>query len=468
MSASDERGGLIFTDVGPTSPTAEDIRNRLAVILRETFGVDLDVATETPQGQLLDSWTSIVFDKNNSLIFLVEQWNPETAEGRYQDNINKIYFHNRKPAQPTLVNCVCIGRRFITIPAGSLAEDNLGRQFQAVDPIIIGSDGTGTGYFAALTPGPVSVPAETLQTIVSGDVDGWDTINNPQPGITGSYEESRLEMERRRYDTVAKNGHGNASAIVGAIDNLDDVQHVAFEENVSDHVRVMSGVIVPGHSLFLSVLGGNNATIGRTIMEQRNIGCGYAGNTPITVYDQVPETGETIETNMVINRPLPVRCRVQVTIRSIENVTPADISDIIRTEIVATWNGQRNIPRVKSGADIMASDFYCPLQNIGYRYFLDQILVSRMNPVVTTVPEDDLYYDNPTFGRLTKTTEMLVSQYPQFFSFMYGGCFIINDSDAPDPVGWTDWGNSFVSRLDEFPTLVADDVEVIDLAETGL
>ena len=60
--------------------------------------VDLNTDPETPAGQLIDSQTAAVTEKDTELLYLCDQFDPAKNEGIFQDAIAKIYFLSRKAA----------------------------------------------------------------------------------------------------------------------------------------------------------------------------------------------------------------------------------------------------------------------------------------------------------------------------------------------------------------------------------
>lgn len=465
-NTSDINGGLIFYDTGPTAPGADMVRHRLGVKMRDAWGVNIDLSTDTPQGQILDTWSTIAHDKNGKLLYIVEMWNPQTAEGRYQDNICKIYFHSRHPAQPTRVLCQVIGVAGVTIPAGKIVQDNLGRTFINPDPVVIGVGGTGEGWWECQEAGPIVVAPNTLTQIVT-TTPGWDVITNEDRSgsmLVGSYEESRMALEHRRYDTVAKNAHGNMDSIVGDIRNLEEVIAASYKENVGDNPCLMGGVIVPGHSFFVSILGGEDMDIAEAIYHRKDGGCGYSGNTPLTYYVQAEGDKDTVTHYYVINRPIDTPARARITIKSDTRLTPGNIKILVAQRFLDTWYGAYNIPRIKPGAEVYAAWFYCSLESIGVPYELVNVEICRRDMYDTTIPpENFLYYDDVLEKDLYKSTQHLVAEYPQYFSFTPNGGFIIDDSQNDPPTTFTEWQEIVEFRMDENPTILFDDIEVIDL-----
>ena len=56
----------------------------------------LNVDPETPQGQIIDSQVASVNQKDSEVLYLAQQFDPRTAEGRFQDALAEIYFIKRK------------------------------------------------------------------------------------------------------------------------------------------------------------------------------------------------------------------------------------------------------------------------------------------------------------------------------------------------------------------------------------
>ena len=74
------------------SPDTATVRDAVETDWQAAFGNRLNPDPATPQGQLITSETAIVQDKNSQLLFLASMFNPETADGIYQDALAKIYF----------------------------------------------------------------------------------------------------------------------------------------------------------------------------------------------------------------------------------------------------------------------------------------------------------------------------------------------------------------------------------------
>lgn len=321
----------------------------------------LNTEPETPAGQLIDSQTAAIADKDAEVLYLANQFNPETAEGIWQDALAKIYFLKRKNAQPSEAVCTCTGLTGTVIPAGALIQSPQGDgiQWSCAEDTTIPLSGSISVRFVCLTTGPIMASADTLTQIVTV-VPGWDSVTNPTAAIVGRDEETRIELEKRRYASVAANAHGSVAALYGAIANIEDVIDVVVLENATNETVVQWGVPIPGHSVVISVSGGDNALIAKAIYEKKDAGCGTAGNTTVT-YQDTSLPGMPIYSYQ-IERPQTVPFNVKATIQATSS-TPENIETLIKSAILNNFNGLggQGDTRVGMARTVYASRFYCPI-----------------------------------------------------------------------------------------------------------
>ena len=389
MSQSD----IMFTPTGPQVPPTSRVKAAQLANWQAAFDNKLNPDDRTPQGQMVTSQTAIVQDKNNQLLYLINQFDPTVAEGIYQDAIARIYFLDRHPERSTVVLYRCGGLAGVFIPGTdadpSLAPDGPALVEAGGYTLACTASGTipASGFiwlpFACLTPGPIEIPAHTVTTIVRA-VPGWDTVNNEFPGAVGQHVESRAAFERRRYNSVAKNARSVLAAVYAEVGGLPGVIDLLCRQNRKPYPVDRGGVTLGEHSIYVCVLGGEDAAIAKAIYEKNSAGSDYNGNTSYAYTDPVTGAVETVW----FQRPDELALMVQITYRP-SSATPSDIDNRIRAVVLADFYGEYIPPgetapvhgRVQIGDTLDASRFYCPLGHAGTHGLIAiKVAVASENP----------------------------------------------------------------------------------------
>ncbi len=100
---------VTFVKTGLLVPDEIDILNGRLSDLSTALGGQMSTSLTSPQGQIAVSDSAIIADKNDQLLAIVNQINPDYASGRFQDAIGRIYFLDRTPASGTTVTAKCTG-----------------------------------------------------------------------------------------------------------------------------------------------------------------------------------------------------------------------------------------------------------------------------------------------------------------------------------------------------------------------
>lgn len=353
---------------GFTAQETSVVRANIAQEWKNAFATDpklppLDTNPETPAGQLIDGETALASEKDNDMIFLANQFNPKNAVGVFQNALAAIYFMQRKVAQPTYVTCQVSGSYGTTIPYGAIVQDVNGYTFINTRVVTIGSGGTAEIYVRCTETGAVEVASGTVTKIITV-VPGWDSVNNAAAGVTGRDEESQAALENRRAGSVAKNSHGAVASLYGTIADLNNVIACLVLENRGNASATISGVTVAGHSVYISVYGGDDTDIARIIYNKLDAGCGTSGNTAVTynpASDNIADQPDALYT-YYIERPTVVEANIKVTVSDAETTA---LTNAIKNAVVNNFNGNGNFRRVKMGDTLYASRFYADVINAG-------------------------------------------------------------------------------------------------------
>jgi hypothetical protein len=354
----------VFTPQGLKVSTTAEVKEYLSSEFKRIFGAELNTADYTPQGQLITSLTAIIQDKDTSLLDVVNNFNPELADGVYQDAIAAIYFLTRRSAEPSVAACVCEGLPGTYIPglrdvSPATAISTNDDLFVCMKGGTIGDNGSVTLDFCSDESAPIRVEANTINKIYKA-IRGWDTVNNPEIGTMGAYEESRADFETRRRVSVQRNATGTLYAVYSNIMQIDDVIDCLVRENPYNQQIYISSKPLNPHSIYVVVEGGESADIANAIYLRKSLGCDTNGSVAETVIDSVTGAEYTIR----FDRATRLEIIAQISVLT----SPDKTADDVRTVIIDDFSGKTSEGETaaKIGKEVYASRFYKPLFAAGF------------------------------------------------------------------------------------------------------
>jgi uncharacterized phage protein gp47/JayE len=350
---------LQITDNGILAPSTDEVIDGLWDMFKAAFGKDLNAAMNTPQGQLVTSLAAIITDERNQMINLLNQFDPRYAQGIWQDGLGYIYFMTRKMATHSSVELVLTGLAGTSIAAGTSFNDDNGNAWQITHKTVIGSDGKAVAQAQCATSGSVNAAPDTITTIPKA-IAGLDRITNPYAAIAGVNEESRVDFEKRRHASVAINSKNTNASTYGAVADLPDVKDVYVIDNPTD-ATISVGVTnypVIRNSILVSVVGGNDEAIARTILNKAGSGCSFNGNTECIIADteNFPVRPPTYTVKFL--RPAIVPVFFQVMVDDKDSLSHQD-SEAIKAAITKGFT--TGATKAAIGQPVIASKFICPV-----------------------------------------------------------------------------------------------------------
>lgn len=380
--------GLTITYQGITVPQATAIRTGVLADYNVAFGGNLNVTSSaTPQAHLADNLTQNITDANAAVSSVVAGVDPATSEGRFQDAIGRIYFLTRKGAAASVVLATVTGQPGAVLSAGALARDVNGLYWTSSGAVTFPIGGVAEVEFACATTGPIQLGIGELNRIAQASP-GWDAISNAGAAVTGASFESRAEFEARRFASVAGNGSGSAPSIRGAVWKVPGVIDVyAYDNRIDDPVTIgPTDFPVPGHCVYVAVVGGSDADVAKAIYQRKNGGCNLTGNTTAQVVDD--ESGVAIPYpvyQIQFERPAALAVKFSVSIKSSASL-PANISDLVKASILDTFNGASDYAsRARVGGLIFASSYYAGIAAIS-----SSVLILSVKVGTTTASLDSI------------------------------------------------------------------------------
>lgn len=374
---------LIFDpDTGFSVSEVSDLRDEVAAqwvnAFKETGRPDLNTDPETPQGQLIDSQTAAIQQKDAELAFIASMFNPKTAKGIWQDALGNIYFLKRKQAINSSAVCTLTGRNGTTVAAGAQIRSSYDQTLWSLnEAVTIGVTGTVSGVFTCQAAGAVSAGAGTLDQIVT-TTPGWDSVANPGAAVLGTIAETQAAFEARRYQSVAKNSRSADASVYARVADLTDVVATYVTSNRTNVNQTVDGYTLKPHSIYVAVLGGSNSEIADAIYNSLSAGCDYNGNTTVSVTDEYTGAVEDV----TFMRPTDYPIYIRVTVQDDSNL-PDGYTDTIKDAVYNNFYGldtsttinDENILRVVMNTDLYASRFLPSILNAG----LNQVLRTELS-----------------------------------------------------------------------------------------
>lgn len=352
---------IVFTPTGPVAPTEAQILAGVQADQNVAFDGGLNPALSTPQGQLAQSQTAIIGANNDLFTYMVNMFDPNLSEGRWQDGIGYIYFITRNPAEPTVATATCSGLDGVAIPIGALAQDQDGNVYSCTSGGTI-VNGQVDCEFTCTVPGAIACPAGSLSIIYQA-VNGWDSVTNAQDGAIGQDVETRSAFEARRFQSVAKNSLGALPSVLGEVLAVTGLLDAYVTQNPTSSPVSVGGVTIPGHCLYVCALGGTDQDVADAIWTKKAPGCDTVGNTTVTIYDtNYNPPYPSYEINFERPSPAPILFAVDIVNSS---SVPSDAADQIQQAIISAFSGGDGGGRARIGDTIYASRFYAPVAALG-------------------------------------------------------------------------------------------------------
>ena len=366
---------------GFSADDVSDVRTAVAQAWKQAFRSDntaeLNTEPETPAGQIIDSQTASITQKDSELLYLANMLNPLKATGIFQDALGEIYYIRRKPAIASSAVIKCTGLPGTVIPVSaqimSTADDTV---WQNTEAQTIGADGTCECVFECQSAGLISAAAGTLSRI-NTMVAGWDTAVNEAAAVVGQNAETQGAFEARRYASVGLNSRGTITAVYARVANCANVVSCIVRENKTNMPIEIDGYYLKAHSVFVSVVGGSDEDIAEAIYNSCSAGCDYNGNTTVAVTDSATKAVE----NVIFYRPEEFDVYVKVTLQGKDSL-PDEYETTVKSAVYNNFYGESTatiggdpILRVVAGDTVLASRFIPSVLDSGIAQVV-RILVS--------------------------------------------------------------------------------------------
>lgn len=276
-----------FDSYGLQTLTQNEIVESLTKEMQEIYGEDINVDSNSPDGQLINIFAQIIEDQYELLHQVNASFDPDQAIGTVLDQRCAINGVQRKAGTYTYVQIDVTTDRSVTLEGldNNSAEDSYtisdseGNQFVLANTSNL-SSGTTSLRFRASNIGNVEVTPNTITTPVT-IVLGVISVNNPGVATEeGINEETDAELRERRKRSVSIANQGYTDGLLAALENIDGVTKANVYQNRGSSTDADG---IPGHSIWVVVSGGTNEEIGKVMDFKVAGGVGMKGTQSVNV-----------------------------------------------------------------------------------------------------------------------------------------------------------------------------------------
>lgn len=267
---------------GLTIETKSNIVADLTAGYQAIYGADINVDSNSPDGQLINIQAQAISDFTELLSDTYNSFAVDSAYGQRLDQLVALNGLFRKQGTQTVAQVAVTNSLALTLPGldqtavpAFTVADGAGNQYQLQVTYVFGSAGTTVLPFLAMIIGEIQTTPNTITNIVTSTL-GVTSVNNPDTSadVIGVNEESDVQLRIRQAQSFALASIGPADSLEAALRNIPDVTDAYVVEN--DTASTVN--TVPAHSVWAIVNGGTPTEIGQAIYSKKSIGCGQKGS----------------------------------------------------------------------------------------------------------------------------------------------------------------------------------------------
>ncbi len=321
---------------GITVDTLDEIKTKIIDKLKIAYGDDINVASDSPDGQLVNIFAQSTYDLQNLLVQIYNSLDPEYAIGATLDQRVAINGIQRLGGTYTMTLVTVVVDRALTLAGldaeidnpdgtGYTVSDDQGNKWILATTEVIAGAGSYSLSFRAQNSGAVLTVPNTIITPIT-IVLGVTSVNNPTIYTTlGLDEETDASLRLRRQQSVSLASQGHLTSLLAEILNISGVTYAKVYENVTGAVDSDG---IPSHSIWCVVVGGSDDDIAYAIYTKRNAGCGMKG---AEIVDIAQVDGSTFQ--VLFDRVTTQSLYIEFDATSINGVDPID-STYIKDQLV--------------------------------------------------------------------------------------------------------------------------------------
>ena len=255
------------------------IQNRLVNAFKSIYGDDVNLDSDTPDGQLLGLFSQELANIHQAVSFIVQMLDPYQAMGQWLEQRAMYAGLTRITASYSYIDDVIFtGAPKTTVPVNSIYIDKSKNKWITTEAITLNDLGSARTKFRSLELGDYRV--KTLEEFTpSTIIIGIDRVIANTKSYGGADEETDDQLLERFMLSHSINNYDNRQGMQSALLNITGVSKCTVYENFTNNTDEKG---VPAHSLNVVILGGDDEKISEVITKNKIGGCGLSGQIETT------------------------------------------------------------------------------------------------------------------------------------------------------------------------------------------
>ncbi len=296
---------------GYTLSTLRGIIKELETYFRKKFGSNFYIKPEGVIDNIACAIAMLVMNLQDEIAFLAKQFDPETAEGKWQDALYERIGIKRIEAQSTVFTKKIKGTggysgaaKSITIRSTSTSEE-----FTNTKEYLIEEDGTVKVQFECLTEGSIEVNAGETFTIVEAPNEVTEITSEDAADIAiGRDRESDKDFRTRFRNSKSQNAKATYNAnMANLLKYVDDIAYLQMYDKKKDNTMEAGTIrIIAKHNT-------TDEIFAQAIMDTVALGPELLGDTTVIVKDA---SGEDVPISWKNADEIPVEITGKIKIRT--------------------------------------------------------------------------------------------------------------------------------------------------------
>ena len=269
-------------------------RDRLDTIIenfkaaaRAIYGSDIQIGTETPDGQFIGAFAEGVDDLAQAIEDTYNGRNPDAATGQNLTSTCRLNGVDRGTGEYSYVNALMSIAQGAVVPAGTQVQDEDTGAVYASEAAATGTGSPQLVTCKALVKGTISTAGKVTKIV--NPTYGLTSVTNPDPSTSVSPEETDEQLRIRRNLSTASPTSGYLDSIQAGVLATPGIGKVKIWENdTGDFKDIKPGdrALSP-HSVAVVVTAGSATDIGAAIYARKSPGTMSVGSSEVVVADSL-------------------------------------------------------------------------------------------------------------------------------------------------------------------------------------